>query len=139
MYATISESYRPLVTKNTSSKVIQSLIVWNNLVGVIVQNITSSTEEWFGLSKEDAESLCIANTSSVLNGVERSYLGTAKLSQVVQPGQVGGAYVRATNCWGTEINSAMNRMNDTNLYHVTRTTTVYSVSAGGNSVSLTLE
>lgn len=139
MYATISQSHRPLVTKNTNSKVIQSLFVWNNLVGVIVQNITSTTEEWFGLSKTDAESLCIAQTRSVLNGVERSYLGTAKLSQVVEDGQVGGAYIRVTSCWGTEINSSMNRMNDTNLYHVTRTTTVYTVSAGGNRVSLTLE
>ena len=42
-------------------------------------DITSTTEEWFGLSKADAESLCIAKTSSVLGGVERSYLGTAKL------------------------------------------------------------
>lgn len=133
MYATTTSGHRTYTSANKNTKCLQQWIYWNQLVGVLVQDESTTTEEWNGLSKGDAESLCTSSEESVLNGATRPYLGTAKIT-------LGAAYMRVSSCWGTKVSSQVSRMNDTNLYKVTKTTTTYSVRVSGQSgVGLVLE
>ena len=118
MYATTTTGHREHVTGSKGSKVAAQLLVWNSVAGVIIQDTDTITEEWYGLSYEDALTLYEASETSTLNGTTRPYLGNALLSQTTTP----GAYVRATSCWGTQVTTQFTRMGDTNLYHVTKTT-----------------
>jgi hypothetical protein len=86
-----------------------------------------------GLSYSDALSLYESSETSTLNGVTRQWLGVAKLTSL------GGAFVRVVGCWGVKVVSSYQRMGDTNLYQVTRTTTTYTVRAAGDGMTLTLE
>jgi len=81
MYASIADGHRSTVTKSKESKVIQILYGWTSAIGVIIQDTDTTTEEWFGLSQSDAESLCVASESSTLGGATRQYLGSARLTQ----------------------------------------------------------
>lgn len=113
---------------------MQQLIVWGNIDGTITQKAETTVEEWYGLSYTDANSLMEASETSTLNGYTRQYLGSATLTQA--EGMVR-AWCWATGCWGTKITTSLNRMGDTNLYHVAKTTTVYTVYGSGNT-TLTL-
>lgn len=135
MFATITSGHRQNVTESKESKVIQMLYFFTSVVGVIIQDITTTTEEWFGLSHTDASQLCISSETSTLNGTERAYLGSALLSYNV----LGGGWCRSPSCWGVKVVTSINRMGETNCYHVTRTTTTYSVRGAGENTSLTLE
>ena len=135
MYANTTTGHRPHVTGSKSSRVLQQLIVFNTVSGVIIQDQTQTTEEWFGLSYTDVQSIYEASETSVLNGVTRHYFGSAKLAQNTTP----GAWCRTPSCWGTQITTSYDRMGDTNLYHVTKTTTEFTVRSSGGNVTLTLE
>lgn len=135
MYATTTTGHRSNVTKSKETKVLQQLYSLGTLMGVILQDTVTTTEEWFGLTQTDAETQCTASETSTLNGTTRNYLGSAKLSV----NGTGGAWCRMPNCWGERVTSQMNRMSDTNLYHVTRTTTTLSVRSSGTDITLTLE
>ena len=111
------------------------LYFFMTVVGVIIQDTSTTTEEWFGLSYSDAAALNIASETSTLNGTTRQYLGSALL----QHQTIGGGYCRSPACWGTKITTSINRMGDTNLYHVIRQTTTYTVRSAGSNVTLTLE
>lgn len=80
MYATTTTGHREHITGNKSSRVLQQLIVFNTVSGVIIQDQTQTVEEWNGLSYNDALSLYEASETSTLNGVTRPYLGSAKLA-----------------------------------------------------------
>lgn len=135
MYATTTTGHRTNVTKSKETKVVQQLYSLGTLMGVILQDTETTTEEWFGLNQSDAINQCTASETSTLNGTTRNYLGSAMLAV----NGLGGAWCRMPNCWGTRVTSQMNRMGDTNLYHVTRTTTTLTVRSSGTNVTLTLE
>ena len=135
MYANTTTGMRPNVSKTKETKVIQMLYFFTTVVGVIIQDVTTTTEEWFGLNYDDADGLCVSSETSTLAGVTRNYLGSARLSYDV----IGGGWCRSPSCWGTKIVTSMNRMGETNCYHVTRTTTTYEVRRSGQNTSLTLE
>lgn len=137
MYANTTNGHRPHVSKNKQTKVIQQLYfqATGALVGLIIQDEETTTEEWYGLSYSDANSVCTASETSVLNGVTRQYLGGATLSYNV----LLGGWTRVPSCWGTKVTSTLQRMGNTNLYQVTKTTTVYTVRNAGENTSLTLE
>lgn len=135
MYATTTSGHQTNVTKNKDSKVLQLLYFFVTIVGVIIQDTETTTEEWFGLSYSDANSLCVSSETSTLNGTTRSYLGNAKLLH----NTLGGGWCMSPSCWGTKVTTSINRMSDTNLYHVVRTTTVYTVRGSGQNVILELE
>ena len=135
MYANTTNGHRPNVSKSVDTKVVQQLIVWGNIDGTITQKAETTVEEWYGLSYTDANNLIEASETSTLNGVTRNYLGGATLTQ--NAGYPVSAYCWATGCWGKKITTAINRMGDTNLYHVQKTTTEYTVYGSGNN-TLTL-
>ncbi len=134
MYANTTNGHRPHVSKSVDTKVVQQLIVWGNIDGTITQKAETTVEEWYGLSYDDANSLQEASETSTLNGFTRQYLGGATLTQA--EGMIR-AWCWATGCWGTKITTTLNRMGDTNLYHVQKTTVVYTVYGSGNT-TLTL-
>lgn len=136
MYATTTTGHKEHVSQNVDTKVVQQLIVWGNIVGAITQTAQTTVEEWNGLSYADASGLQESSETSTLNGTTRQYLGGATLVQNVQPG-MPAASCWATGCWGTKITTSLNRMGDTNLYHVQKTTIVYTVTGSGNT-TLTL-
>lgn len=78
-----------------------------------------------------------ASETSTLNGVTRNYLGGATLTQNAPQGSPS-AWCWSAGCWGTKVTTSLNRIGDTNLYHVTKTTVVYTVSGSGNT-TLTLD
>lgn len=130
-YATTTTGHRPHVSSSVDTKVVQQLIVWGNIDGTITQKAETTVEEWFGLSYADADDLQEASETSTLGDVTRNYLGGAILTQAdVSP----AAYCWATGCWGTKVTTQLNRMGDTNLYHVTKTTVVYTVYGSGHTV-----
>lgn len=101
--------------------------------GVISQQTVSSDESWTGLSKSDAESLCISYNESTLNGVKRNYLGGVSLRI-----GGGGIYTSAEcdECWGKRVTSSMQRIGDTNLYEVHRTTEDLTIYTSGGTAKL---
>ena len=131
MYATTTTGHKPHVSSSVDTKVVQQLIVWGNIDGTITQKAETTVEEWDGLSYDDAHGLMVASETSTLNGVTRNYLGGATLTQNVSSGPA--AYCWATGCWGTKVTTSYNKMGETNLYHVTKTTVVYTVSGSGNT------
>lgn len=135
MYANTTNGHRPHVSSSVDTKVVQQLIVWGNIDGTITQKAETTVEEWYGLSYADAYNLQEASETSTLNGQTRNYLGGATLTQ--NQGFPVAAYCWATGCWGTKITTSLNRMGDTNLYHVQKTTVVYTVYGSGNN-TLTL-
>ena len=135
MYATTTNGHRPHISKSVDTKVVQQLIVWGNIDGTITQKAETTVEEWNGLSYTDASNLMEASETSTLNGITRNYLGGATLTQ--NQGYPVAAYCWATGCWGTKKTTTLNRMGDTNLYHVQKTTVVYTVYGSGNN-TLTL-
>lgn len=91
----------------------------NNNYCRLIQTTTTTTETWVGLKYSDADSVCVASETSVLNGVTRNYLGGARIT-VSASGVSQWATIEG--CWGTKISSQLSRMGDTNLYMVTKTT-----------------
>lgn len=132
MYADMTKGHREHISQSVDTKVVQQLIVWGNIDGTITQTAETTVEEWYGLSYADASELQEASETSTLNGNTRQYLGSATLVQNVQPG-MPAASCWATGCWGKKITSSLNRMGDTNLYHVQKTTVVYTVTGSGNN------
>lgn len=132
MYATTETGHREHVSTSKSSKVIQAMNI-NGMYCRLIQTSDVTTEEWLGLNYSDAQSVCVASESSSLNGVTRPYLGSARISV-----SSGGASQWATvsGCWGTRVTSQLQRMGDTNCYHVTRTTEILSVTNSGGSMVL---
>lgn len=132
MYATTTTGHRPHVTVQKNSKVLQAMNINSNYCRLI-QTSTTTTEEWFGLNYTDASTVCVASETSTLNGTTRNYLGSAKITV-----STGGATTWATieGCWGTRITSQLQRMGDTNLYHVVKTTEVLNVTNNGGSMEL---
>jgi hypothetical protein len=130
MYANTTNGYRPHVSVQKDSKVLQAMNINGNYCRLI-QSTTTTTEEWFGLSYDDAQSVCVASETSVLNGQTRNYLGGARISV-----SSGGASSWATieGCWGTRVVSQLQRMGDTNLYHVSRTTDALDVTNNGGTM-----
>lgn len=128
MYANTTNGYRPHVTVSKEKRVIQQVVL-NSTYCRLIQSITSTTEEWYGLSYADASSVCTASESS--DG--RPYLGSAKLT--VSSGMVS-QYATVDGCWGTRITSQMQRMGNTNLYQVSKTTQELSVTNAGGTLEL---
>lgn len=132
MYATKTTGYIPNVSKTKDTKIVANLTYWGNTWGNILQDTTVTIDRWIGLSYSDAQSLLVSTEESTLNGVTRPFLGDARLISE------GGAYVTAIGCWGLKVTSAIQKMGDTNLYEVTRTTTDLSVRGTGSGLTLTL-
>lgn len=127
-YATDGHRNKVRVQKN--QRVLRQMNL-NGWQAVIIQNETISEETWVGLSQTEAEALCVASETSVLGGAERNYLGGCTVSNTTP----FTASIFATSCWGTRVQSQMQRMGDTNLYQVSKTTTVYDVFAPSGSLS----
>lgn len=104
--------------------------MFGNVAGVVVQDTVVTTEEWNGLSYADALGLQESSESSTLNGTTRQYLGGCMLTQT----GIGAAWLRVPNCWGETVTTTFDRMGDTNLYRVTKTTTQYTVRGEGGPV-----
>lgn len=85
------------------------------------------------MSYTDASGVCVASESSTLSGTTRNYLGGAKIT-VSTTGATSWATIEG--CWGTRITSQLQRMGDTNLYHVVKTTEVLNVDNNGGSMEL---
>lgn len=132
MYATTTTGYIPHVSKTKDTKIVANLTYWGNTWGNILQDTTVTIDRWVGLSYSDAQSLLVSTEESTLNGVTRPFLGDARLISE------GGAYVTAIGCWGLKVTSAIQKMGDTNLYEVTRTTTEFSVRGTGTGLTMTL-
>lgn len=132
MYANTTTGHIEHISGTKDTKVLQLLIVWQTLVGAIIQDISTTVEEWVGLSYSDALSISESYEQSTLNGTTRDYLGNAVLTSS------GGAFIRCVSCWGKKVTSSFSRMAGTNCYQVTKTTTVYSARKGGDG-TLTLE
>lgn len=132
MYATTETGHKPHISGSVDTKVIQQLIVWGNIDGTITQTANTIVEEWDGLSYDSVQNIYEASETSTLNGQTRNYLGGAILTQA--QGYPVAAYCWATGCWGTKVTTSFNRMGETNLYHVTKTTIEYTVSGSGNTV-----
>ena len=127
MNANIEQAHRDTVKKSSDTRVIRRLQI-SSTSGVIIQTTTTTEETWVGLSKSDALTLCVSSETSVLNGTTRPYLGAAKITI-----ETSGMSMWATeeSCWGTKISTSIQRMSDTNLYQVSRTTVEMDVSNSG--------
>ena len=132
MYATTTTGHREHVSKSADTRVLQAMSINSNYCRLI-QMTTTTTETWVGLSYTDANALCVASETSTLNGYTRSYLGGAKIS-VSGTGVTTWATIEG--CWGTKVVTQIQRMGDTNLYQVSRTTTEYTVTNNGGSMTL---
>ena len=132
MYATKENGYIPNVSKTKDTKIVADLTYWGNTWGHILQDTTVTVDRYVGLSYSDALSLLTSTEESTLNGVTRYHLGDARLISE------GGAYVTAIGCWGVKVTSAIQKMGDTNLYEVTKTTTELSVRGTGSGLTLIL-
>lgn len=132
MYATTTTGYIPNVSKTKDTKIVADLTYWGNTWGHILQDTTVTVDRWVGLSYSDAVSLLISTEESTLGGVTRQHLGDARLTSE------GGAYVTAIGCWGVKVTSTIQKMGDTNLYEVSRTTTDLTVRGTGTGLTMTL-
>ena len=132
MYATTTTGHREHVTVNKTTRVLQAMSINNNYCR-LVQTTTTTTEEWRGLNYTDAQSVCVASETSTLNGVTRSYLGSAKISVTAT---ASTSWATIDGCWGTKVTSQLSRMGDTNCYQVTKTTEQMSVTNYGGSMQL---
>lgn len=132
MYANTTNGHREHVSVSKTKRVLQAMSINNNYCRLI-QTSTTTTEEWYGLKYSDADSVCTASETSTLNGVTRSFLGGAKIS-VSSSGVTQWATIEG--CWGTRVTSQMQRMGDTNLYQVSKTTEVLTVTNNGGNLTL---
>lgn len=132
MYATTTTGYIPHINKTKDTKIVADLSYWGSTWGHILQDTTTTVDRYVGLSYSDALSLLTSTEESTLGGVTRQHLGDARLTSE------GGAYVTAIGCWGLKVTSAIQKMGDTNLYEVTRTTTELSVRGTGTGLTMTL-
>lgn len=132
MYATTSTGHREHVTVSKESRVLQAMNI-NSTYCRLIQTSTTTTETWVGLSYTDANTVCTASESSVLDGTTRAYLGGAKITV-----SASGSTIWATieGCWGTKVTSQLSRMGDTNCYQVTKTTQELAVTNNGGSMTL---
>lgn len=133
MYATTTTGHIEHTSGSKDTKVLQLLIIWQTVVGAVIQDTSTTIEEWVGLSYDDAMSVAQSYEQSTLNGATRDYLGNAVLTST------GGAWIRCVSCWGTKVTSSFSRMSGTNCYQVTKTTTVYTVRGTGSGNTLDLE
>lgn len=133
MYATTTTGHIEHVNGAKETRVVQELIIWGTSFGSIVQDTTTEVETWEGLSYADAMTLYVSTEESTLGGVTRPRLGNAVLTSM------GGAWCRAPQCWGVKVTSSYQKMGQTNMYQLTRTTTTYSVRGAGEGMTLTLE
>lgn len=122
MYATIITGHRPHTAVSKDQRTIQQMTV-NNQVGKIIQSTTTTTEEWYGLSYADAMTVC--TSSENLRG--------AKLTMT--SGMVT-SWCTVWGCYGTRVSSQLQRMSDTNLYHVIKTTQEMSVTGVGGTLEI---
>lgn len=132
MYATTTTGYISNVSKTKDTKIVADLTYWGNTWGHILQDTTVTVDRWVGLSYSDAVSLLTSTEESTLGGVTRQHLGDARLSSE------GGAYVTAIGCWGVKVTSTIQKMGDTNLYEVSRTTTELAVRGTGTGLTMSL-
>lgn len=130
MYANTTNGHREHVSVSKTKRVLQAMSINNNYCRLI-QTSTTTTEEWYGLSYSDASGVCVASETSILGGTTRNYLGGAKIT-VSTSGVSQWATIEG--CWGTRVTSQMQRMGDTNLYHVTKTTEELDVTNNGGSM-----
>ena len=131
MYATTTTGHREHVTVSKDRRVVQAIAI-NSTFARLIQTTTTTTETWTGLDYADALSCCTASETSVLSGVTRQYLGSAKIT--VGSG-TASQWATINDCWGTKVTSQMSRMGDTNCYAVTRTTTELSVTNNGGTLT----
>lgn len=128
----VGKSHREVVRKSIDYRTLKLLAI-GSAQGVLSQKIETTEETWTGLSKSDAVALCIASVSSVLNGTTRQYLGGVKIT-------VGGGgittWATIDECWGTRVKTNIQRMGDTNMYFVSRTTEVMNVYGKGGTITL---
>lgn len=96
-YANTTTGHRDCVRKSSESRLIRTMNL-NGWQAVLWQSEDRTEEEWRGLSKSDAESLCVSSESSSLGGKTRPYLGGASTSS-------GLASLWAYSCWGTKVSS----------------------------------
>lgn len=129
-YSTTATGHRDTVRRQTSQRVIRQMNL-NGWMAIINQVETITEETWVGLTKADAEALCIASESSTIGTVTRGYLGGCTVTNQTP----FTATITATSCWGTRVQSQIQRMGDTNMYQVSRTTTVLDVYAPSGSLS----
>ena len=125
-YATISTGYAGITQKSSDTRTFRAMWIagW---YAVVNQTIVTVEEEWYGLSKTDAESLCITSETSTLDGATRNYLGgmTAYSSS-----GANASWMRADACWGVRVVSVMAHTGSSpNLYSVHRTTQTITASA----------
>ena len=132
MYANTSTGHIEHVSGSQDTKVLQLLVIWQTVAGAIIQDSTTTVEEWVGLSYDDAMSVVESYERSTLNDVTRNYLGNAVLTY-------HGSWIRCVSCWGTKVTSTFSRMSGTNCYQVTKTTTVYTARGTGSGTNFDLE
>lgn len=132
MNAQPSQTHREHVTVQKETNVIMRMNI-SSLSAALIQTVITTTETWTGLIYSDALPLCTSSESSILNGVTRNYLGSAKLTI-----GSGGTSIWNTKeaCWGKKVASQLSQIGDTNLYFVSRTTTEYGVTNNGGTLEL---
>lgn len=96
MYATTTTGHIQHTSGSQDTKVLQLLIIWQTVAGAIVQDASTTIEQWVGLSYSDAMSLVESYERSTLDGDTRDYLGNAVL-------HYGAAWCRSVACWGTKV------------------------------------
>jgi hypothetical protein len=103
MYANTTNGHREHVSVSKTKRVLQAMSINNNYCRLI-QTSTTTTEEWYGLKYSDADSVCTASETSILGGVTRAFLGSARIS-VSSTGATQWATIEG--CWGTRVTSQM--------------------------------
>lgn len=126
-FATTTTGHVERMRKATERRTLKAEFVLGFYVQVF-QKAVSTTEEWRGLSRADADSLDANTDASTLSGVARSWLGSVRV-------EVAAATARSwfivCACWGTEVRTEIARSGDTDLFDVYRRTTEYSVEVPG--------
>lgn len=127
MNATIDQTHREHVSVSKDTRVLQ-MQIGDDIQTCLTQDTTTTTETWTGLTYADASSLLTSWQNSTLNGVTRNYLGGARVSYTIG---LSTYWNTVDSCWGSEGNTSINRINDTHLYSVQRTTNEHVVHLGG--------
>lgn len=133
MNATTTTGHHPHVQKSATSRVILRLkaTAGASYEGVLVQTCYATTEYWYGLTWSDANDLVEASESSTIGQTTRNYLGTVKLTIGAGTADI---WQSVSDAWGTRVQSSCQRMGNTNLYQVTKTTEVLDVIHRGDGV-----
>lgn len=127
MYSTNEKAHREKVQVGKSCKVVLK-IKYGDRSGSLVQTTTTTTESWVGLSKDNAETLTITTEDLRSVGIRFDDSTGHPVKWAAQD-----------NLEGTTVQSVMQRMGDTNLYQVTRTTTVLETTAKGGVIKYYLD